>query len=165
METPVQPRRRPIAVRRHHLRAPRSRAVVVSRSSRSRRRFYSNWYAIFKTVHVLFAVLWVGGGVLLTLFAISRERSTTRPRSSAVARQAAFVGEKVFAPAGLVVFLMGVAMMINTDWGWGTFWIDAGLVGYASTFITGIAVLSPLGKKIQHVRRGEGSRRTRRRWR
>ena len=43
---------------------------------------------------------------------------------------------------------MGIAMMLNTNWGWGTFWIDAGLVGYALTFVTGIAVLSPLAKKI-----------------
>jgi hypothetical protein len=66
-----------------------------------------------------------------------------------VARQAALVGEKLFAPAGLVVFLMGVAMMLNTNWGWGTFWIDAGLVGYAITFVTGTAVLAPLAKRIK----------------
>jgi len=66
-----------------------------------------------------------------------------------VARQAAFAGEKIFAPAGLVVFVMGIAMMINTNWGWGTFWVVAGLIGYALTFVTGIAVLSPLAKKIE----------------
>jgi hypothetical protein len=45
------------------------------------------------------------------------------------------------------VFLMGVAMMIDVDWGWGKFWV-AGLLGYAITFVTGVAVLSPLAKKI-----------------
>ena len=39
-------------------------------------------------------------------------------------------------------------MMINTSWGWGHFWIIAGLIGYASTFIVGIAILSPMAKKI-----------------
>ena len=58
------------------------------------------------------------------------------------------VGEKLFAPAGLIVFLMGVAMMLNTNWGWGKFWIIAGLVGYALTFFTGILVLAPLAKRI-----------------
>jgi uncharacterized membrane protein len=65
-----------------------------------------------------------------------------------IARQAASAGEKIFAPAGLVVFLMGIAMMLDTDWGWGKFWVVAGLIGYAATFTTGIAVLSPLAKKI-----------------
>jgi uncharacterized membrane protein len=43
---------------------------------------------------------------------------------------------------------MGIAMMINTSWGWGHFWIVAGLIGYASTFIVGVAILSPTAKKI-----------------
>ena len=118
--------------------------------------FYSNWYAIFRAVHVLFAVVWVGGGTLLTIFAIVAERSNDPMQIAGVARQAALVGEKLFAPAGLVVFLMGVAMMLNTDWGWGEFWIVAGLVGYASTFITGITVLAPLGKKIHESVESKG---------
>jgi uncharacterized membrane protein len=110
--------------------------------------FYSNWYAIFRTVHVLVAVLWVGGGVLLTILGLSAQRKTDASELVTVARQAAFVGEKIFAPAGLVVLAMGIAMMINTDWGWSTFWIDAGLIGYASSFVVGVAVLSPLAKKV-----------------
>jgi uncharacterized membrane protein len=109
----------------------------------------NNWYALFKSVHVLFAVVWIGGGALLTILALAAERKEDPMEMVTVARQAAFVGEKVFAPAGLVVFLMGVAMMLNTNWGWGRFWIVAGLLGYAITFVTGIAVLSPLAKKIE----------------
>jgi len=110
--------------------------------------FYGGWYALFKTVHVTFAIIWIGGGFFLTLLAIVAERKNDPEEIAIVARQAAFAGERVFAPAGLMVFLMGIAMMINTDWGWGQFWVVAGLVGYATTFITGIAVLSPLAKKI-----------------
>jgi hypothetical protein len=58
------------------------------------------------------------------------------------------VGEKLFAPAGLVVFLMGIGMVIHLHLGWGHFWIVAGLAGYAATFTTGIGVLAPLIKKI-----------------
>lgn len=108
----------------------------------------NHWYAAFKAVHVIFAVVWVGGGTLITILAIMADRSKDPIQIAAIARQAAFVGEKLFAPAGAVVFLMGVAMMFNTDWGWGKFWIVAGLIGYAATFTTGVAVLSPLGKKV-----------------
>jgi uncharacterized membrane protein len=38
-------------------------------------------------------------------------------------------------------------MMLNTNWGWGKFWIVAGLIGYVITFLTGILVLAPLAKK------------------
>ena len=33
-----------------------------------------------------------------------------------IARQAAFVGERVFAPIGLLVLGMGIAMVVNLDW-------------------------------------------------
>jgi uncharacterized membrane protein len=109
---------------------------------------YDGWYALFKTVHVTFAVVWIGGGFLLTLLGIIAEQKNDPNEIAIVARQAAMVGEKVFAPAGLVVLLMGIAMMLNTNWGWGSFWIVAGLIGYAATFLTGIGVLAPLAKKI-----------------
>jgi len=109
----------------------------------------NDWYALFKAVHVTFAVIWVGGGMLLTVNGIRAQRTDDPKAVVTVAQQAAFAGEKIFAPAGLVVFLMGIAIMLNTSWGWGHFWVTAGLVGYAATFVTGIAVLSPLAKKIE----------------
>ena len=108
----------------------------------------NNWYALFKGVHVLLAVIWVGGGVTIMIHAIRAQLAEDAEGVVTVAQQAAFMGEKVFAPAGLVTFLMGVAMMINSSWGWSHFWIVFGLIGYASTFVTGVAVLSPLAKKI-----------------
>jgi hypothetical protein len=51
---------------------------------------------------------------------------------------------------------MGIAMMIHTNWGWGKFWVVAGLVGYALTFATGIGVLSPLAKKVDASMREKG---------
>jgi uncharacterized membrane protein len=108
----------------------------------------NNWYSVFKAVHVLFAVIWVGGGVTIMIHAIRAQTARDPEGIVTVAKQAAFMGEKVFAPIGLVTFLMGIAMMINTSWGWGHFWIVFGLIGYAATFIVGISILSPLAKKI-----------------
>ena len=108
----------------------------------------NNWYALFKAVHVVLAVVWVGGGVTILIHGIRAQRGNDAKEIVTIAQQAAFMGEKVFAPAGLLTFLMGIAMMINTSWGWGHFWVIVGLLGYASTFIVGLFVLSPLAKKI-----------------
>jgi uncharacterized membrane protein len=108
----------------------------------------SHWYAVFKWIHVSVAVFWVGGGLLLTVLALRAERARNPEELLSIARQAAFAGEKLFAPAGLVVLAMGITMVINDHIGFGTTWVDIGLVGYALTFTTGIAVLAPLAKKI-----------------
>lgn len=110
--------------------------------------WYPHWYALFRLVHVALAVVWVGGGTLITVLALRAERARDADELATIARQAAFAGERIFAPAGGIVFLMGIAMMINTDWGWGKFWVVVGLLGYLSTFTTGVAVLSPMAKRI-----------------
>src|SRR6476659_983337 len=110
-----------------------------------------HWYGLFKAIHVTFSVLWVGGGVILTILAIVAERSSDPLQIANVARQAATVGEKFFAPIGLVTFLMGLAMMLNTNWGWGHFWVVVGMIGYATTFGIGIGLISPTVKKLQAV--------------
>ena len=116
-----------------------------------------NWYSIFKWVHVSVAVFWVGGGLLLTVLGLRAERSTDPREIVTLAQQAAFTGEKIFAPGGLVVLLMGIGMVVHNHLGWGHFWIVAGLIGYAATFVTGVAVLSPLAKKIEHSAAANGA--------
>jgi uncharacterized membrane protein len=106
------------------------------------------WYSAFKAIHVLAAMIWIGGGGLLVILGAIAVRKNDPVEMVTVARQAALVGQRLFAPAGGVVVVMGIAMMVNTNWGWGKFWIIAGLVGYAITAAIGSGVLGPLAEKI-----------------
>jgi uncharacterized membrane protein len=117
----------------------------------------THWFALFKLIHVSVAVFWVGGGLAITVLALRAERSRKPEEMATIAGQAAFIGERFFAPAGLVVLAMGITMVVNQDISWGTFWVDAGLVGYASTFITGIAFLSPQSKRVARLIQEQGA--------
>jgi len=111
--------------------------------------FGSRWYDIFTIIHVFAAVFWVGGGLVITALAMRAERSDDPEDLATIARQAAFVGEKLFAPAGGIVLAMGIAMVINSPaWDFGTTWVTIALVGWALSFVTGIAVLSPRAKHL-----------------
>jgi uncharacterized membrane protein len=112
---------------------------------------YGGWYPIFKWVHVTLAVFWVGGGLTLTVLALRAERTADPTEMAMIARQAAFVGERFFAPAGLLVLGMGIAMVVNLGLDWGASWIVVGLVGYAITFLTGLLVLGPQAKRIAQL--------------
>jgi uncharacterized membrane protein len=116
----------------------------------------SSWYLTFKAVHVGFAVIWVGGGVLLTILGIVAERSNDPLQRAAIARQAATVGEKFFSPTSLITLLAGIGMMLNTNWGWGHFWITVGLVGFVSTFVVGIGFLGPRSRKLHALMQSVG---------
>lgn len=117
----------------------------------------THWFALFKLIHVSVAVFWVGGGLVLTTLALRAERADEPGELATIAKQAAFIGEKFFAPAGVVVLAMGITMVVNRHLGWGTFWIDAGLVGYASTFVTGIAFLGPQSKRVAALLEEKGA--------
>ena len=109
----------------------------------------STWFGIFKIVHVGFAVFLVGGGLLLTALALRAERSKDPEDLATIARQATFVGEKLFAPASGIVLLMGIVMVINSpEIGFGDTWVIIGLVGFAISFVTGIAVLAPRARRL-----------------
>lgn len=118
--------------------------------------WYANWYAIFRVTHVVLAVFWVGGGLTLTVLGLRAERLDDPREIATLARQAGFIGEKFFAPTGLVVLLMGIGLVINGHLGWNHFWVIFALIGYAATFVTGVAVLSPLGKKIDELMTEKG---------
>ena len=107
----------------------------------------SSWYVVFLTIHILFVVVWIGGGLLLTLFGILAERARDGAELAQIAKMAAFAGERVFAPSALIVLIMGVAMVLNADLGFDHFFIVFGLLGFLSTFVIGIAVLGPMAKR------------------
>lgn len=109
----------------------------------------TTWFGVFKLVHVAFAVFWVGGGLLLTALALRAERADDPEDLATIARQATFVGEKLFSPASGVVLAMGIAMVINRpDIGFGTTWVDIGLTGWAISFATGIGLLAPRARRL-----------------
>jgi uncharacterized membrane protein len=108
----------------------------------------STWFGVFKLVHVSFAVFWVGGGLLLTVLAARAERAKNTDDLANVARQAMFAGEKLFTPASGIVLAMGIVMVINQHIGFGTTWVTIGLIGFAISFVTGIAVLAPRARKL-----------------
>ena|SRR5579862_681887 len=119
-----------------------------------------HWFSLFKWIHVSYVVFWVGGGLMLTVLGLMAERSSDPNEIVTLAKWAGFAGERLFAPAGLVVLSMGIAMLIHGGdpiVHWGKFWVIAGLVGYASTFITGIAFLGPQAKKIHSLSESRGT--------
>jgi uncharacterized membrane protein len=117
----------------------------------------THWFAVFKLIHVSVAVFWVGGGLVLTALALWAETKNDPEEMATLARQASFVGEKLFAPAGLVVLAMGITMVINDHIGFGRPWVIMGLVGYAVTFTTGIGFLAPRAKRIAELLETKGA--------
>lgn len=108
-------------------------------------------YQLYLMVHVLAAVVWVGGGSVIAILALMADRERDARGMAALAGRAELIGKRVFVPASLVVLVFGILMMIEGDLDWGQFWVIAGLVGFAATFLVGLLYLTPGAKRYAEL--------------
>jgi uncharacterized membrane protein len=101
------------------------------------------WYEWFKAAHVLAAVLWVGGGALLALYAILTVRQDTPAELASLARKAALIGERVFTPLSFVVLGFGFGLVENGHWGYDRFFVQFSLAGWGASALLGMLFLGP----------------------
>src|SRR5205823_8541109 len=103
----------------------------------------TSWYLVFKAIHVLAAILWLGGGSLITLLAWRAQRAKDNLQPLQIAKQAEWASTRIFVPASLVVVAMGFVLMHKGGWAYGSFWAIFGLSAWAVSFLVGAAFLGP----------------------
>ncbi|HEY7692226.1 MAG TPA: DUF2269 family protein [Gaiellaceae bacterium] len=108
------------------------------------------WYEWFKTGHVLAAVLWVGGGATMTIYALLTLRQNTPAEMASLARKIGLLGERFYAPLSVLVLALGFGLMENgqSPWSYDQFFVVFALVGWALSFVTGAFFLGPESKKL-----------------
>lgn len=109
-----------------------------------------SYYEFLLFVHILMAVLWVGGGAAVQFLAMRILKEENPTRLAAFSNDAAWMGEKVFAPASGILFIVGVLMVIDA-WEFSDTWIIIGIVGFLATLVTGLFYLTPTAKKLGGV--------------
>lgn len=72
--------------------------------------------------------------------------------------QAGKIGERLYAPASLLVLLFGIGLMTNdqSSWDWDMTFVQIALAGWALTFITGFFWIRP-NVAAQQGHRGTGT--------
>ena len=108
----------------------------------------TQWYFVFKMLHVGAAVVWVGGGLFLTICAILAELARDDDQLLQVGHWAETVAGRLFPLMSFVVLGFGIAMTANGDIGYNQFWIVFGLIAWALSAATGILFLGPEAKRL-----------------
>ena len=103
-------------------------------------------YDILVFVHVLAAVIWVGGGFALNVVGTRIVKAANSAATASFAHQAAFIGQRIFAPTSLILLAAGVAMTLDR-WSFRQLWIAIGVAGFLYSFITGAFIIGPLSGK------------------
>ena len=116
----------------------------------------ATWYDFWKLLHVLAAIVWVGGALMLNILAALAIRSPLPGRRAEFARDAEKVGMRLFAPTGLLLVIMGFVLVEKGGWGY-HLWVILGLVAYGLSFLTGLLFIGPESGRIGKAIETEGA--------
>lgn len=112
-------------------------------------------YEGLKTVHVLAAVIWVGGAFYLQAL-VPRVRATSSPdRLGALSQDIGWLGQRIFLPASLILVITGFWMVAELDLEYEE-WIIFGIVVWTLSFISGAFFLGPEGGRLGELIEREG---------
>jgi uncharacterized membrane protein len=108
------------------------------------------WYEWFKVGHVLAAVIWVGGGATLSILALLTVRENDPVRLAQLAKQAGWVGERIYTPISLILLALGFGLIENgqSPWSYDLAWVQIALAGWAVSTLVGIFYLGPTAKRL-----------------
>jgi len=107
------------------------------------------WYSFLLFAHVSLAIIWIGGGLMMQLFAVRATMLGDPARVAAVGEDIEFIALRTFLPASLLAFVSGVLMVVESDfYGFGDDWIVIALVLYATTFLAGLLFLGPEAGRV-----------------
>jgi uncharacterized membrane protein len=116
------------------------------------------WYFVFKMLHVGAAVVWVGGGLFITICAVLAELANDDDQLLQIGHWAETVAGRLFPVMSFVVLGFGFAMTSNGDIPYDQFWLIFGLVAWALSAATGILFLGPEAKRLNRAAAEHGPR-------
>ena len=112
-------------------------------------------YTVLKSLHVLAAVVWVGGATMSQILAIRANRAGDPPRLVALLGEIEWFGTRVFLPSSLVLVATGFGLIGNGDLDFDA-WIIIGLAIWVFSAGVGSSFLGPETGRIKNIVEAEG---------
>lgn len=112
-------------------------------------------YQLFLYLHVICAVIWVGGAAYAQLLAFRVARSPDPMDLPKLAHHIETIGTWVFLPAAVLLFLAGGAMTLQA-WSFGQTWIAVSVALWVLSAVVGAVYLGPRVKRAAQLFEAEG---------
>jgi hypothetical protein len=112
-------------------------------------------YQVYLSIHILAAVVWVGGAVTLQVFAARAIAANSGERMAVFSGDAEWIGTRIFMPTSLVLIVFGFLLIHEGSLGY-PFWIVFPIVVWLGSFLVGVSFLGPQSGKLKEVVAAEG---------
>jgi uncharacterized membrane protein len=112
-------------------------------------------YEALLFIHIICAVIWVGGAFFAQLLVLRVQRSTDPADLPKLGRHLEFLGLRVFLPVSIILFIAG-AIMTAQQWGFGQTWVSVSMGLWVLSALAGALYIGPRTKKIAELFEAEG---------
>jgi uncharacterized membrane protein len=85
-------------------------------------------YSVLKFVHIVAAIIWVGGVITMTLLNVRLASTRNSAAMAALSSVGGFIGQRVFGPAAGITLLAGIATALNAGFPMRSLWIIWGFL-------------------------------------
>jgi uncharacterized membrane protein len=113
-------------------------------------------YDFWLFIHVLMAIVWVGGAVNLQIIGTRLQLANEPVQMAKFARQVEWIGTRVLTPASILIVIAGVIMTLDR-WDFEQLWIIIGIAGFLYSFINGAFFLGPVSGKTGKLMEERGA--------
>ena len=110
----------------------------------------------FLFLHILTAVLWVGGGVTMHVFGQLARKSGDRGRMLQFSKDANWIGPRFYAPLSVVLLICGFVLVNKENWDISETFVSIGLAGWVVSFLIGVLYYARAQKKMDAIVAGDG---------
>jgi len=110
-------------------------------------------YEFLLTIHVLAAVIWVGGGTAMHILGRRVLKRGNPQEIYNFSKEVNIVGLQLYAPVSLILLIAGI-LLVNQDQSAAEFsqlWITLAFIGWGFSFLVGIGYYGPQDKKLQKL--------------
>ena len=113
-------------------------------------------YEFLLTIHVLAAVIWVGGGIAMHILGRRVLRRNDPEEIYKFSAEVNLIGMRLYAPTSLILLVAGILLVNEAGYEFSQLWITLGFLGWIFSFIVGVGYYGPQDKKLQALVAAEG---------
>jgi uncharacterized membrane protein len=104
------------------------------------------WAEFLLAVHILAAIVWLGGSIMLLSLGLSL-RGADNQRRADFTRMTEKIPSILFAVASIILIIAGSLLVDELGYDYSDTWVTLGYVGWFISFLLGVGFYGPEGKR------------------
>ena len=106
---------------------------------------------LFKFLHILAVIVWVGGVLTVNVLQILTGKGHDRAAQASLLRLSDLYGRAVIAPAAALTLVTGLVRVEQIDVGYGTFWVAWGITAIVLSLALGATPIRVTNAELRRI--------------